>query len=88
MSTPSGFVTAAFDLLADASSIIIDQYFEDEPSGITYVKISLAEESVDVLVMNLMVTWSDSSTISHSAQGPRTWHQAVAEGLLGLSPLP
>lgn len=81
------FVEKAFNALDDANSIMIDQYFQKDPSGITYLKITLSEIGVNVMSMDLQITWSDTSTTTHTSQGPDAWQQTVALSLLSMSPV-
>lgn len=84
--SPRELVDLAFELLDDTNSVAIDEYFTDDPSGITYCKIALAEPQEKVVSMALQATWFNGSQRIDTAEGPREWQHAVALFLVSTPP--
>jgi len=84
--TPSEFIDLAFGLFSQVSELALTQYFTDDPSGVTYCKISLVEVSKGTSAMALDARWSNNTVLAYAATGPDAWQQKTAQSLLASAP--
>jgi len=80
--TPTEFIKMAFVLLSQVSSLMLTEYFTDDPSGVTVSKIALEEVAKGITEMTLNITWANTTVLSYTATGATAWQETTALGLI------
>lgn len=79
---PSEFLDLAFGLLTQVNEATVDQYFTDDPSGITYVRVELSIFSKTMINLKMNALWSDERTLEYAAKGSIEWNSKISHLLL------
>jgi hypothetical protein len=80
--TPNEYIDQNFALLGQFNTQASDQYFTDDPSQVTYCKLTLVVVSKDIMSLVMEAAWMDGRTMNYSAQGNAAWQHKIALLLL------